>query len=154
MFRNAAELVAQAKEQNVKIAEIMIQCEMKTRSISREEVIAGMEKNLVVMEQAVERGIRGVKSPTGLTGGDAVKVQAYKNSGKGLSGDTILDAVSKAVATNEVNAAMGIICATPTAGSAGTVPGTVCTARKITADTRRDDRIFIYSRSFRYGCCE
>ena len=36
----------------------MIQCEMETRSISREEVIAGMEKNLVVMEQAVERGIR------------------------------------------------------------------------------------------------
>ena len=60
MFRNAAELVAQAKEQNVKIAEIMIQCEMQTRNISREEVIAGMEKNLVVMEQAVERGIRGV----------------------------------------------------------------------------------------------
>ena len=43
----------------------MIQCEMETRRISREEVIAGMEKNLVVMEQAVERGIRGVKSPTG-----------------------------------------------------------------------------------------
>ncbi len=58
MFRNALELVAQAKEQNVKIAEIMIQCEMETRHISREEVIAGMEKNLVVMEQAVERGIR------------------------------------------------------------------------------------------------
>ena len=64
-------------------------------------------KNLVVMEQAVERGIRGVKSPTGLTGGDAVKVQTYMNSGKGLSGDTILDAVSKAVATNEVNARWG-----------------------------------------------
>lgn len=62
----------------------MIQCEMETRSISREEVIAGMEKNLVVMEQAVERGIRGVKSPTGLTGGDAVKVQAYMKSGKRL----------------------------------------------------------------------
>ena len=130
MFRNALELVAQAKEQNVKIAEIMIQCEMETRSISREEVIAGMEKNLVVMEQAVERGIRGVKSPTGLTGGDAVKVQAYMKSGKGLSGDTILDAVSKAVATNEVNAAMGIICATPTAGSAGTVPGVLFALRE------------------------
>ena len=108
----------------------MIQCEMETRSISREEVIAGMEKNLVVMEQAVERGIRGVKSPTGLTGGDAVKVQAYMKSGKGLSGDTILDAVSKAVATNEVNAAMGIICATPTAGSAGTVPGVLFALRE------------------------
>ena len=82
------------------------------------------------MEQAVERGIRGVKSPTGLTGGDAVKVQAYMKSGKGLSGDTILDAVSKAVATNEVNAAMGIICATPTAGSAGTVPGVLFALRE------------------------
>lgn len=37
----------------------------------------------------------------------------------------LLDAVSKAVATNEVNAAMGTICATPTAGSAGVVPGTL-----------------------------
>jgi L-serine dehydratase len=37
----------------------------------------------------------------------------------------MLDAVSKAMATNEVNAAMGTICATPTAGSAGVVPGTL-----------------------------
>ena len=28
----------------------------------------------------------------------------------------------KGAATNEVNAAMGIICATPTAGSSGTIP--------------------------------
>ncbi|AAP11051.1 L-serine ammonia-lyase, iron-sulfur-dependent, subunit alpha [Bacillus cereus] len=145
MFRNAAELVAQAKEQNVKIAEIMIQCEMETRSISREEVIAGMEKNLVGMEQAVERGIRGVKSPTGLTGGDAVKVQAYMKSGKGLSGDTILDAVSKAVATNEVNAAMGIICATPTAGSAGTVPGVLFALREKLQPTREEMIEFLFT---------
>ena len=138
-----AELVAQAKEQNVKIAEIMIQCEMETRSISREEVIAGMEKNLVVMEQAVERGIR-VKSPTGLTGGDAVKVQAYMKSGKGLSGDTILDAVSKAVATNEVNA-MGIICATPTAGSAGTVPGVLFALREKLRPTREEMIEFLFT---------
>lgn len=50
-------------------------------------------------------------------------MQKYIQSGKGLSGDFLLDAVSKAVATNEVNAAMGMICATPTAGSAGVVPG-------------------------------
>ena len=45
--------------------------------------------------------------------------------GNTLSGELLLDAVSKAVATNEVNAAMGTICATPTAGSAGVVPGTL-----------------------------
>ena len=34
----------------------------------------------------------------------------------------MIEAVKGAVATNEVNAAMGIICATPTAGSSGTIP--------------------------------
>ncbi|MDY3962667.1 MAG: L-serine ammonia-lyase, iron-sulfur-dependent, subunit alpha, partial [Limosilactobacillus reuteri] len=43
--------------------------------------------------------------------------------GKTLSGDVMMAAVENAIATNEVNAAMGVICATPTAGSSGTLPG-------------------------------
>lgn len=35
----------------------------------------------------------------------------------------MMAAVENAIATNEVNAAMGVICATPTAGSSGTLPG-------------------------------
>ncbi|WP_195573727.1 L-serine ammonia-lyase, iron-sulfur-dependent, subunit alpha [Paenibacillus sp. 1001270B_150601_E10] len=123
MFRNVAELVALAEEKNCSIAEIMIEQEIKVTGRSREQIREQMGRNLDVMEQAVERGLQGVKSHSGLTGGDAVKLHHYIAQGKGLSGDTILDAVSKAVATNEVNAAMGMICATPTAGSAGVVPG-------------------------------
>ena len=48
----------------------------------------------------------------------------------------MLDAVSKAVATNEVNAAMGTICATPTAGSAGVVPGTLFAVKNKLNPTR------------------
>jgi L-serine dehydratase len=97
-----------------------------------------MDQNLTVMEQAVERGLRGVTSVSGLTGGDAVLLQKYIKSGKGLSGDLILDAVSKAVATNEVNAAMGTICATPTAGSAGVVPGTLFAVKEKLNPTRQE----------------
>lgn len=123
MFRNVAELVALAEEKSCSIAEIMIEQEIKVTGRRREQIREQMGRNLDVMEQAVERGLQGVKSHSGLTGGDAVKLHHYIAQGKGLSGDTILDAVSKAVATNEVNAAMGMICATPTAGSAGVVPG-------------------------------
>ncbi|MCK9918257.1 L-serine ammonia-lyase, iron-sulfur-dependent, subunit alpha, partial [Microbacteriaceae bacterium K1510] len=42
-----------------------------------------------------------------------------------LSGPTLLNAVSMSVAVNEVNAAMGTIVATPTAGACGIVPGTL-----------------------------
>ncbi|MGM7681739.1 L-serine ammonia-lyase, iron-sulfur-dependent, subunit alpha [Cytobacillus sp. Hm23] len=125
MFRNVAELIKLANEQNVKISEVMIQQEMEVKQKSRSEILDQMEKNLQVMEKAVEKGLSGVKSFSGLTGGDALLLQSYIQKGNFLSGETILDAVSKAVATNEVNAAMGTICATPTAGSAGVVPGTL-----------------------------
>ncbi|GGE67236.1 L-serine ammonia-lyase, iron-sulfur-dependent, subunit alpha [Priestia taiwanensis] len=145
MFRNVAELVALAEEKGVKIAEVMIEQEMRVTKRSREEIFVGMEKNLKTMEDAVERGLKGVKSVTGLTGGDAVLMKKYIDSGKGLSGHTILDAVSKAVATNEVNAAMGTICATPTAGSAGTVPGVLFAVKDKLNPTREEMIQFLFT---------
>ncbi|WP_226086868.1 L-serine ammonia-lyase, iron-sulfur-dependent, subunit alpha [Mesobacillus sp. S13] len=138
MFRNVAELVELAEKNQVKIAEIMIRQEIEVSGRSREEIIAQMDNNLQVMERAVERGLAGVKSQTGLTGGDAVLLQKYIDSGKSLAGNLLLDAVSKAVATNEVNAAMGIICATPTAGSAGVVPGTLFAVKEKLNPTRME----------------
>ncbi|MGG0411475.1 L-serine ammonia-lyase, iron-sulfur-dependent, subunit alpha [Peribacillus simplex] len=125
MFRNVAELVELAESKQKKISALMIEQEMEVTGKSREEIIRQMGVNLDVMEQAVEKGLQGVRSVSGLTGGDAVLLQKYIESGNSLSGELLLDAVSKAVATNEVNAAMGTICATPTAGSAGVVPGTL-----------------------------
>lgn len=125
MFKSVEELVTIATERNIPISEVMIEQEMHVRRASREDIIGMMDRNLEVMEEAVERALQGVTSVTGLTGNDAVLMQDYIRSGKSLAGDLILDAVSKAIGTNEVNAAMGRICATPTAGSAGVVPGTL-----------------------------
>lgn len=126
MFKTIAELIEITESKDIAISEVMILKEMDVTGKSREAIFSQMEQNLDVMEAAVERGIKeGVKSRSGLTGGDAVLLQNYIKTGKSLAGETLLDAVSKAVATNEVNAAMGTICATPTAGSAGVVPGTL-----------------------------
>lgn len=136
MFRNAAELVEVAESKQMKISEVMIQMEIEEIGKSREEIFARMEGNLKVMEEAVERGVQGVQSRSGLTGGDAVLLQEYVKKGNTLAGSTVLDAASKAVATNEVNAAMGTICATPTAGSAGVVPGTLFALKEKLHPTR------------------
>jgi L-serine dehydratase len=145
MFRNVAELVELANSQNKKISEIMIEQEVSVTGRSREETINQMDRNLKVMEDAVERGIKGVTSHSGLTGGDAVLLQKYIEKGNFLSGETILDAVSKAVATNEVNAAMGTICATPTAGSAGVVPGTLFAVKNKLNPTRDQMISFLFT---------
>lgn len=129
MFQSIQELVTEAKEVG-SIAEVMIQLECQTTRMPRQEVISKMEQQLTVMEKAAKKGNAGVTSATGLTGGDATKLEAYLAKGDFLSGETILTAVQNAIATNEVNAAMGLICATPTAGSAGVVPGVLFAAKE------------------------
>ena len=136
LFRSVRELVDRAEKEGKLISELMIEQEMMMSGRSREEIFKQMDRNLTVMEEAVERGLRGVQSVTGLTGGDAVLIQNYIAKGNALAGDLLLDAVSKAVATNEVNAAMGTICATPTAGSAGVVPGTLFAVKNKLNPTR------------------
>ncbi|BBW96725.1 MULTISPECIES: L-serine ammonia-lyase, iron-sulfur-dependent, subunit alpha [Geobacillus] len=145
MFRNVAELVALAENEQTKIAEVMIRHEIEVSGRSREDVIAQMDHHLSVMERAVERGLQGVSSRSGLTGFDAVRMQRYIEAGRFLSGETILDAVSKAMATNEVNAAMGVICATPTAGAAGVVPGTLFAVKEKLRPTRKEMIEFLFT---------
>ncbi|MGV3041721.1 L-serine ammonia-lyase, iron-sulfur-dependent, subunit alpha [Staphylococcus rostri] len=123
MFKSVEELIAKCEAEGKAIHEVMLEQEMTVTGMTREEVYTNMDRNLTTMENAVAEGLEGVTSKTGLTGGDAVLMQRYIASGRSLAGDLVLDAISKAVATNEVNAAMGKICATPTAGSAGVVPG-------------------------------
>lgn len=111
--------------QNTTFAEMMIHEEMELKGISRDEVRALMKQNLDVMREALEKGLSGdgVKSVTGYTGHDAVKLDRYNEDYHALSGHDMVEALKGAISTNEVNAAMGIICATPTAGSSGTIPG-------------------------------
>ncbi|TCT26811.1 L-serine ammonia-lyase [Melghiribacillus thermohalophilus] len=136
MFRNVSELVELAETQNISISEVMIRQEIEVAEKTREEIMDQMDRNLQVMEKSVEEGLKGVRSRSGLTGGDAVLIQNYMQDKEPLSGHLLLDAVSKAVATNEVNAAMGTICATPTAGSAGVVPGTLFAVKNRLNPTR------------------
>lgn len=132
MYASIEELVSDATSKNLPISELVIQVECKDMNVSRNDVWRKMKHNLDTMRLAVSRGAHGigVHSKTGLTGGDAVKIKDYRKSHKTLSGDMIMSAVQSAIATNEVNAAMGVICATPTAGSSGTLPGVLFTLEK------------------------
>lgn len=136
MFRTVQELVESAQQQKISISEVMIRQEMEVKERTRQQLFEEMEQNLQVMEKAIEDALKGVESVTGLTGGDAVLIQNYMQEKTPLSGHLLLDAVSKAMGTNEVNAAMGTICATPTAGSAGCVPGTLFAVKNQLNPTR------------------
>lgn len=127
MFNSVKELLEICERENKLISEVMLDSEVARGELTREQIIDQMKQNLDIMRTSVETGFKGVTSTTGLTGGDASKLDAYLKTGKTLSGESMLKACASAIATNEVNAAMGVICASPTAGSAGTLPGVLAT---------------------------
>jgi L-serine dehydratase len=145
VFNSIMELIKIAEDENKMISDVMIEQEMEVSKRSFFEIYSDMEHNLTVMENATAEGLEGVESTTGLTGMDALKMKKYIDSGKGLSGDLNLYAIAHAVSTNEVNAAMGKICATPTAGSAGVVPGVLFAMQEKHDLTREDMVRFLFT---------
>ncbi|CAM2847448.1 L-serine ammonia-lyase, iron-sulfur-dependent, subunit alpha [Streptococcus pluranimalium] len=129
MFYSIKELVEQAQNHyQGSVAKLMIATEVELTGRSESEIIHIMERNLEVMLASVSDGLNDQKSVSGLTGGDALKLDHYIQSGNTLSEKTILTAARNAMAVNEQNAKMGLVCATPTAGSAGCIPAIISTA--------------------------
>ena len=73
MFTSLEDIVKKSQLENKQVSELMIEQEVELNGVSRTAVEKLMKKNLMVMMQAVEEGIAGVSSKTGLTGGDAKK---------------------------------------------------------------------------------
>lgn len=129
MFYTIQELVEQAEQKhNGNVSQLMIETEIELTGRTKDEILSIMSKNLEVLKSSVVNGLTSDKSISGLTGGDALKMDNYIKNGKTLSDTTILTAVRNAMAVNELNAKMGLICATPTAGSAGCLPAILSTA--------------------------
>ncbi|EST90162.1 L-serine ammonia-lyase, iron-sulfur-dependent, subunit alpha [Vagococcus lutrae] len=143
MFNTIEELV-QLSQEYPSVAEMMIAVEMETSGADRQMIIEHMTKNKNVMLQSIAKGTAGVTSVTGLTGGDAKRMHEYIEKGETLSQPTILKAVRNAIAVNEVNAQMGLICANPTAGSAGVVAGVLAaiTEEKNLTEAQQLDFLF------------
>lgn len=149
MYNSVAEIVETAIKQDKPIWELMLEQEMAYSRASRAEVWSKMQRQLEVMLAAAQRGTKGdgVHSPTELTGGEAAKMRKYRESGQGLTDETVLYAIENSLATNEVNAAMGLICATPTAGSSGTIPGVLFALQKKRGLTTDQMVAFLFSAS-------
>jgi L-serine dehydratase len=121
MFDTLLDAVTAAEAAGLSLGELALRTEADEGLRSRAEVEAGLQRALDVMREAVNRGLAGdLRSVSGLVGGDAARLAHARGP---LAGTVFTDAMSAALAVQEVNAAMGVIVAAPTAGGAGVLPG-------------------------------
>lgn len=121
MFDSLGAAVDEAEAAGISLGELALRTEVAEGLRTREELEAALTRALEVMRHAVARGLPGdLRSVSGLVGGDAARMSRPVGP---LSGTVFTDVIASALAVQEVNAAMGVIVAAPTAGGAGVLPG-------------------------------
>lgn len=126
-YDSIAAICEAAEQQQVTISALVLSDQAEQTEMPEEALYERMKNSLYVMQEAVREGKNpNLRSTSGLTGGDAARMEAYA-AGGGITGTFLNHAMARAVAVSEYNAAMGRIVASPTAGSCGILPGTVVT---------------------------
>lgn len=126
-YDSIAAICEAAEQQQVTISALVLSDQAEQMEMPEEALYERMKNSLYVMQEAVREGKNpDLRSTSGLTGGDAARMEAYA-AGGGITGTFLNHAMARAVAVSEYNAAMGRIVASPTAGSCGILPGTVVT---------------------------
>lgn len=131
-FKNAKELLALCQKKKLPISEVMRQREILLGETTAEIVDQRMDRVLEIMKDAAFYPIKDpVISMGGLIGGEARKLCEFHDLGKSLCGNVLGKGITYAMATLETNASMGLIVASPTAGSAGIVPGMMLALQEV-----------------------
>jgi L-serine dehydratase len=140
MFRSLAAAIAAAETAKTTLATVALEAESKDSGRAVSDIRAQLKRALDVMRDAIAKGEKGdLFSSSGLVGGDAAKLRT--GPAGPLAGTVFRDVLQRALAVQEVNAAMGVIVAAPTAGGAGVLPAVltgIAKDRRIGDDTLVD----------------
>jgi L-serine dehydratase len=121
MYKSLADAIRDADAQQISLAQLALQTEATDQGRTVDDIRSALLRALVVMRSAVSQGMTGdLYSASGLVGGDAAKLRT--GPAGPLAGTPFRDILARALAVQEVNAAMGVIVAAPTAGGAGVLP--------------------------------
>ncbi len=127
LFSSAAEMVALAEQRGCSLGAIALAHEAQLLGLSEAEVIAEMLRRYDIMVRSVERGLDPAFSGLQLLPGCAGSIFQAEAAGRLSVRSLHTRAAARALAVMHVDGAMGVVCAAPTGGSAGVIPGTLVT---------------------------
>jgi L-serine dehydratase len=127
LFSSATEMVARAEESGCSLGRVAMAYESELLGLTEREVLDETIRRFEVMRASVHRGLGGDLPAMQLLQPCARQIYQAEAAGKVAAGGMHTRAAARAMAVMHVNSGMGVVCAAPTAGSAGTIPGVVVT---------------------------
>lgn len=121
MYKSLADAIRDAEARGVSLSTVALEAESLDGGRTIADIRHALSRALDIMRGAITQGQNpDLRSSSGLVGGDAAKLISGPDGP--LAGTLFRDVLMRALAVQEVNAAMGVIVAAPTAGGAGVLP--------------------------------
>lgn len=127
IFSSAKEICQIARTMGFSLGEIGLKYEAALLGLSEDDCLEEMKKRLNVMQNSIKSGFQDQKVNMQLLEPSAHKInQAIKRDNVAIGGPHAR-AAARAMAVMHTANSMGIVCAAPTGGSAGVLPGVIST---------------------------
>ncbi len=137
LFRTADEALQVAHDRDLDLFELGLHYEMNRQGWSPDEVQEHAHRILAAMTASRDRGLsEKLQFSGGIVRQSGTQLMQAVQEGRTLTSGAMGRAMAYATAINEVNAAMGVIAAAPTAGGCGVLPGALLAAAE---DMNNDD---------------
>jgi L-serine dehydratase len=127
LFASGAEMVGLAGRRRVSLGRIALAYEAVLLGLAEKEVLAEIMRRYVIMKEAVRRGLRGRGLGMKLLKPTAGAIFRAEADGRLAAGGLHARAAARAMAALHVSNSGGVVCAAPTGGSAGVLPGVMVT---------------------------
>jgi L-serine dehydratase len=126
-FTSGADMIAFAETQGKSLGEVAIAYESTVLGLSEAEVLMEMAARFEVMRTSVMEGLAGRGDWMQQLRPTAAKILEAEKKGTLPAGGLHTRAAARAMAVMHMTNSAGIVCAAPTGGSAGTLPGAAVT---------------------------
>jgi len=127
IFSTADEMVSLAQEKNYSLGEIALEYEAQILGLPKEQIKQEMIRRFEIMKTSCYQGLQDEQVDMMLLQPTANKIFTGEKEGKLALGGIHTRAAARAMAVMHTCNSRGIVCAAPTGGSAGVVPGVLVT---------------------------
>lgn len=127
LFTSAGEIVALAERNGWSLGRLAQEYESRLLGLSAEAVLDEMLRRYDIMEASTRAGLDPDFSGMQLLRPAAGSVYKAERERRLPGGGFHTRAAARSMAVMHVDGAMGVVCAAPTGGSAGTIPGAIVT---------------------------
>ena len=125
LFESADAMLVLAERRGGSLGQVALAYECQLLDLDEQTVVAEMTRRLGIMRAAVRDGLSASAPPMQLLEPTARRVLDAERTGRVAIGGLHTRAAARAMAVMHVNGAMGVVCAAPTGGSAGVIPGVI-----------------------------